>query len=166
MEPLTDRLDRRRAFRLVAGGLLAIPVGLRLGADADAATSWCRKDPDVLLEGTTVQIVVAVPDQYLSLVEGPTRVSFNLPSGVDRKLVFADSGFNNLGYNVVFSTAYQAGQTVAKFSVNLKVTVPINGPTKVPLQVTATPAKGTAATVTAADSESGANLNFTVYGSL
>jgi hypothetical protein len=165
MDPLTDRLDRRRAFRLVAGGLLAIPVGLRLAEDVGAATSWCRKDPDVLLEGTKV-VVVAVPQEYLSLVEGPTTVSFNLPSGVDRQLVFADGGFNNLGYNVVFSTAYQAGQTVAKFSVNLKVTVPINGPTKVPLQVTATPAKGTAATVTAADSESGANLNFTVYGSL
>src|SRR5689334_6010561 len=77
MELLSDRLDRRRALRFVAGGLLAVPVGLHLAADADAATSWCRKDPDVLLEGTAVQIVVAVPDQYLSLVEGPTKVSFN-----------------------------------------------------------------------------------------
>jgi hypothetical protein len=166
MDTLTDRFDRRRALRLVAGGLLAVPAGLRLVTPASAGRTWCRMDPDVHLEGTFVRVDVAVPDEYLPLVTGPTKLWFNLPSQVDRAFAWADEGFNGLGYDVGFSTAYQPGKPAAKFSVNLTIKVPIADGTKVPIWCSATPDKGTRVERTGNDAKTGTSLNFTVYGSL
>jgi hypothetical protein len=166
MHTPATRLDRRRALRLVAGGLLAVPAGLRLATPASAGRTWCRVDPDVVLEGTVVRVVVAVPEEYLPLVCGPTKLWLNLPSQVDRQFAWADDGFNGLGYDVGFSTAYQPDKPCAKFSVNLTVKVPIVDGTKVPIWCGATPDRGTAVERTGNDAKTGTSLNFTVYGSL
>jgi hypothetical protein len=91
---------------------------------------------------------------------------FNLPSQVDRQFVWADAGFNNLGYDVTFSTAFQPNKPCAKFSVNLTIKVPIKDGTKVPIWCSATPDKGTAVERTGNDAKTGTSLNFTVLGSL
>ena len=157
-------LTRRGALRLVAGGLLAVPAGLRLAAPAAAARAWCKTDPDVLLEGTFVRVEVAVPEEFLPLVCGPTWLRFNLPSGVDRQFAWADAGLNGLGYDVTFSTAYEPNKWVSKFSVNLTIKVPIIDGTKVPIWCSAAPANGTYAERTGNDAKTGTSLNFKVYG--
>ena len=165
MDHLARLHTRRGALRLVAGGLLAIPDAFRSVDEADAAMAWCRKDPDVYLEGTFVRVDVAVPEQYVPLVCGPTSLWFNLPSQVDRQFAWADEGFNNLGYKVGFSTAYQPNKPCAKFSVNLTIKVPIKNGTKVPIWCSARPDKGTYVERTGNDAKTGTSLNFAVYGS-
>lgn len=166
MEILTPTIDRRRALRLIAGGALALPAGFALVGSANAGRVWCRTDPDVYLEGTFVGVQVGIPDDYLPLVNGPTSLWFNLPSQVDRQFAWADAGFNGLGYNVGFLTAYQPNKPAAKFSVNLTIKVPIKDGTKVPIWCSATPDKGTYVERTGNDAKTGTSLNFTVYGSL
>jgi hypothetical protein len=166
MDTRTIRIDRRRTLRLVAGGLLSIPAGFQLAAPVSAGRSWCRVDPDVLLEGTFVRVDVAVPEEFLHLVNGPTSLWFNLPSQVDRTFVWADDGFNGLGYTVGFSTAFQPNKPASKFSVNLTIKVPIKDGTKVPIWCSATPDKGTYVERTGNDAKTGTSLNFTVLGSL
>jgi hypothetical protein len=159
-------LTRRNALRLIGGMTLASLPALALVEQAQAGRAWCRVDPDVYLEGTFVRVDVAVPQEYLPLVCGPTKLWFNLPSAVDRRLDWADAGFNGLGYDVGFSTAYQPNKPCAKFSVNLSVKVPISNGTKVPIWCSATPANGSAVERTGNDAKTGTSLNFTVYGSL
>jgi hypothetical protein len=159
-------LTRGHALRLAAGGLLAIPAGLRLVTSVSAGRTWCRADPDVSLEGTFVRVDVAIPDEYLALVCGPTSLWFNLPSQVDRQFAWADAGFNGLGYDVGFSTAFQPNKPASKFSVNLTIKVPVKDGTKVPIWCSAAPDKGTYVERTGNDAKMGTSLNFTVYGSL
>jgi hypothetical protein len=155
---------RRGALRLAGAAALALPA-LRRG-ETRAGRAWCRIDPDVLLEGTFVRVEVAVPEECLPLVNGPTWLRFNLPSAVDRQLVWADAGFNGLGYDVTFSTAFQPNKRVAKFSVNLTIKVPIRDGTKVPIWCQAVPDKGTTVSREGNDAKTGTSLNFTVFGSL
>ena len=159
-------ITRRTAIGLIGAMAFAVPAGLRLPSAAGAARRWCSADPDVYLEGTFVRIDVGVPVDYLPLVNGPTSLWFNLPSQVDRQFAWADDGFNNLGYNVGFSTAFQPNKPAPKFSVNLTIKVPIAGAAKVPIWCSATPDKGTYVERTGNDAKTGTSLNFTVYGSL
>ena len=131
---------------------------------ASAGRSWCRSDPDVLLERTHVQVVVAVPDEYVSLVNGPTWMRFNIPSDVDRQLVATDAGFNNLGYTVTYSTSFQPNKFDPKFAVNLTVKVPISGNVKAPILVVVTLPDGTQFTRTGNDAETGTSVNFSMSG--
>jgi hypothetical protein len=159
-------LTRRKTLSLIGGLIVAAPLGLALPGSAGAARGWCLADPDVYLEGTFVRIDVGIPPDYLSLVNGPTSLWFNLPSDVDRRFAWADDGFNNLGYNVGFSTAFQPNKFDKKFSVNLTIKVPIKGNAKVPIWCAATPDKGDYVERTGNDAKTGTSLNFTVYGSL
>jgi hypothetical protein len=165
MDQSRNCYTRRQVVRLLGGAALVLPVALRFDA-ADAARGWCRMDPDVYLEGTFVQVRVAVPDEYLPLVCGPTKLWFNLPSQVDRQFAWADAGFNNYGYDVGFSKAFQPNKRCAKFSVNLTIKVPIVDGTKVPIWCSALPAKGTHVERYGNDAKTGTSLNFIVCGSL
>ena len=157
--------SRRQFVRhaVVGGAALLVPAMLdRKGAEA--ARSWCRADPDVLLERTFVRVEVAVPEEFLPLVNGPAWLRFNLPSGVDRELIWTDAGLNGYGYDVNFSTAYQPNKHVKKFSVNLMIQVPISDGTKVPIWCCASPANGTYVERTGNDAMTGTTLNFKVFG--
>lgn len=157
--------SRRRFVRYAAAGGAALLVPAIVGRkSAGAARSWCRADPDVLLERTFVRVEVAVPEEFLPLVNGPAWLRFNLPSAVDRELIWTDAGLNGYGYDVTFSNSYQPNKHVEKFSVNLTIKVPISNGTKVPIWCCASPANGTYVERTGNDAKTGTSLNFTVFG--
>jgi hypothetical protein len=95
---------------------------------------WCKKDPVVRLNGTQLQVWVAIPAQYQPLVTGPVRVAVNTPEGVARELVSTDEGFNGYGEAVTFgdikgSIRYRA------FPTEIRVSVPIDGSRLAPGEV-------------------------------
>lgn len=69
---------------------------------AQAGVGWCFADPIVYLNGTRVQIEVAIPEQYLPAVNGPIDVRISTPRGVHRRVTYLDSGFNGYGETVTF----------------------------------------------------------------
>ena len=131
--------------RLAGSMTLALVALVLLVAPVSAGRQWCAKDPVVSLNGTAVQILVAVPEEYLPAVNGPIDVRIALPNEVAREVVFLDAGFNGHGETVSFQTA---GGTVAadgSFDVGLRVRVPVDEQTLrdlgllgggVPVQVT------------------------------
>ncbi len=125
----------RRYTSALLLGLIAL---LMVAAPAGAGVSWCRADPIVSLNGTQVQVWVAMPDQYVGLVNGPINVQFVTPSTVQRYVVMTDSGFNGYGETVSFSNKNKV-QSNGAFSTNITVTVPIQPgtvqPVNIPVQV-------------------------------
>jgi hypothetical protein len=97
--------------------LLAMPVG--------AGVSWCRADPIVELNGTEVQIWVAMDSGYEHLVDGPIKVTIFTPNKVDKKATFLDAGFNGYGEEVVFKHRGKMNDD-GTIPVSVKVIVPIN----------------------------------------
>jgi hypothetical protein len=126
------RLVISLTLALVALGLLAGTVG--------AGREWCYKDPIVTFNGTAVQVLVAVPEEYVPAVNGAIDVDFSVPANVTHQIDFLDSGFNGYGEAVSFQTL--PGATVAadgSFDVNLRVVVPVSANVPdgtIPVQVT------------------------------
>lgn len=122
---------------------MAIPLLalLVLALPAQAAVRWCKTDPIVKLNGQSVQILVAVPDEYEPYVNGPVEVVVKTPHAVSRELVFTDSGFNGHGEAVEFEDLVTAprGHT---FLAQIRVRVPVDESAlesrgqKVPVQLT------------------------------
>jgi hypothetical protein len=77
----------------VAALLLVFPVG---------ATLWCKADPVVELNGTLVDVTIAIPLEYVPLVNGPVRYEVRTPVGTRRALVVADLGYNGHGTVIEF----------------------------------------------------------------
>ncbi len=86
---------------------------------AGAGVSWCRADPIVEIEGNRVQILVGVPAEYTHMVNGPIHTDLKIPSGLAKRVIFTDEGFNGHGERVTWGTLEGA--------VKLTVKVPING---------------------------------------
>lgn len=131
------RLTGSVTFALVALALLVAP--------ASAGREWCAKDPVVSLNGTVVQILVAVPDAYVPAVNGAIDVRIAVPSGVETDVVFLDAGFNGHGETVNFQTSDGAVAADGSFDAGIQARVPVNQRTlrelglpngAVPLQVT------------------------------
>ena len=99
---------RRRGVLAILAGLMAALV---ISAPTLAGVGWCRADPVVRLNGTEVQVWVAIPEQYKSLVNGPIDVVVRTPAGVTREVaatsvpveVFASSG----GTDLMLATAVE-----------------------------------------------------------
>jgi hypothetical protein len=125
--------------------LLAIVV---LTTPAFAGRSWCSRDPIIKVRGTHLQILIAVPAEYEAAVNGPVRVKIKTPKGVSRELVFADSGFNGYGEEVIFEDSPAgAGNKQNTTQTQIEVSVPINQSmigdrTQVQMQLTITPEHG------------------------
>ena len=77
----------------VATLLLVFPVG---------ATLWCKADPVDELNGTLVDVTIAIPLEYVPLVNGPVRYEIRTPVGTRRALIVADLGYNGYGTVVEF----------------------------------------------------------------
>lgn len=92
---------------------------------ASAGLVWCQGDPIVSLNGTQVQILVAIPAEDEARVGGPIHVEIGTPASVNRKLVSTDSGFNNHGEKVTFRDI-DSGHAGSGFPVKVSVSVPID----------------------------------------
>ena len=128
--------------------LLVIPLlaALVLSTPAGAALRLCKADPIVGLNGQRVQVLVAIPEEYVPLVNNPTRVEIKTPQQVTRELLFLDSGFNGMGEDFSFSDIGDGYGTSTGYMIWTKVTVPITTSDIVPIQVEVIGADGTVQT--------------------
>jgi hypothetical protein len=128
----------RKMFVAITLGLLAV---LMLAAPAMASRTWCARDPIVRINGHDVQMWVAVPSEYVSLVSGPIDIEVLTAKPVDAEVLYTDEGFNGYGEEVTFG-ALRRGKIYSdgSFDLQLKVSVPISDRKirKIPLQVTFT----------------------------
>ena len=133
----------RRFTLSLLSSLLAVLV---LALPAQAGEAWCMADPIVKLDGTQVQILVAIPESAESLVNGPIHAEITTPQGTTREIVFLDTGFNGYGETVAFFdggvrvTGSVGGGSSTAFSTKIRVTVPLSQATTIPVQVTVIPA--------------------------
>ena len=114
----------RRLFTASMLGLLAVMI---FAMPALAGETWCAKDPIVRLNGEDVQIWVAIPEEYETLVTGPVEVKVATGPKVSRELIYLDAGFNGYGENVKFAQLsggklYRDGS----FDVMISAWVPID----------------------------------------
>lgn len=80
---------------------LSLLMLMALATPVQAAVKWCPdKDPIVTLNGTEVQILVSVPEQYEELVNDATRFEIQTPAGTERETVYTDEGLNGKGEEV------------------------------------------------------------------
>jgi hypothetical protein len=128
----------RKLFVAIALGALAILV---LATPAMAARTWCARDPIVRINGHDVQFWVAVPEEYVSLVNGPIDIQILTATPVDADVLFLDEGFNGYGEKVEFGPM-RKGKVYSdgSFDIQINVKVPISDRKirKVPLQLTFT----------------------------
>ena len=110
--------------------LVALPVSLLallvMAMPISAGREWCAKDPVVDLNGTSLQILVAVPMEYVSLVNGAIDVEINTPAGVERNVVFLDAGFNGHGEAVTLGDTSGSVAVDGSFATDVTVIVPID----------------------------------------
>ncbi len=111
--------------RLLVSTLFPLLAILALALPVRAELIWCKQDPVVRLDGTTVQIWVAVPAQYQVTVNGPVEVEVGTPRGVARELVSTDDGFNGHGEVVSFSDL-KVGVKNRVFPTEIRVKVPVD----------------------------------------
>ena len=129
---------------LVAGvfGVLALFL---IASPASAGWMWCAKDPVIRLDGTSVQILVAVPQNLQSAVTGPIQVVVSVPPGVATELVSTDTGFNGFGETVRFMTDPNLTQIGNYVVALVRVSVPTAmGTAPLPTLLTLTPDNGSA----------------------
>lgn len=113
--------------RLILCLCLALVATLLVAAPASAGRRWCARDPIVSLDGNIVQVWVAIPDEYVYLVNGPIAVQFKTPAGMARSIVLTDDGFNGHGETVSFSDDPKARvNAMGAFTVRIRVSVPID----------------------------------------
>jgi hypothetical protein len=173
----------RKLLTAITLGLLALLV---LAMPALAGRAWCAKDPIVSLNGTQVQMWVAIPEEYVQYVSGPIKMTISTPASVDREVIFLDEGFNGYGEEVRWADlttptggllgallgASQPALVAAdgSFDVVVQSTVPINknllfnllGTRTIPLQLTIVFADGSTRMVEMKND--GAKIAFRVQG--
>ena len=109
-----------------ASVIVALIAMLTLALPARAGYDWCMSDPIVRLDGATVQILVAVPQQYVPLVDGPVAVEIATPEGTTRELLFTDAGYNGHGEVVEFEDLDAVAGRGDAFPVEVGVEVPVD----------------------------------------
>jgi hypothetical protein len=80
----------RRAGTVGIIAVLAFVLNVQF---VEAGRLWCKADPVVTLDGRIVSISLAIPLDYLLLVDGPTIIEITTPPEVDRQLIVNDVGF-------------------------------------------------------------------------
>ncbi len=152
--------------RLSLTTLLSILAVLVLALPANAGWLWCKSDPVISLNGTVVDIVVAIPVDYVPAVNGPTQYEIATPRGVERQLILNDIGYNGHGSEVVFTD----GPGIVRdnqIDTTVSVYVPIDESTlaegeTVPLEMTITPTNGEQVTVMG--TTDGTTVELTIIG--
>lgn len=90
---------KRRMLALV----VTLVATLMLANPVSAGVQWCETDPIITLNGGQYQILVAVPQDYASRVNGPIDVEVKTPEQTATQLVVTDAGFNGHGEVVRFT---------------------------------------------------------------
>jgi hypothetical protein len=107
-------------------GLVIIAM-LLVASPAAAGRRWCARDPIVSLNGNPVQVWIAIPEEYVPLVNGPIEVQFRTPKGMTRSVDFTDGGFNGLGEVVTFTDdAKSRINAQGAFTIQIWVAIPID----------------------------------------
>lgn len=113
--------------RLFVTFILIVVLAILSAAPVAAGRRWCARDPLVGLNGAPVQILIAVPEEYLPAINGPVVVKIQSPAATSRAVLFTDEGFNGYGEIVKFSDLTDA--TVAadgSFDVTVSARVPVD----------------------------------------
>jgi hypothetical protein len=129
---------KKATKHILVSGVLSILAVLMLASPVAAGRVWCAIDPVVSLNGTTVQILVAVPEEYVSRVNGAVAVDVRTAQGAQRSVISTDPGFNGYGEVVTFSNFPTWVGYATPMLTQISVTVPVTAgsPTSVPVQVT------------------------------
>ncbi len=114
--------------------LSAILAVLVLVLPASAGYTWCKSDPVISLDGTLVDITVAVPLEYVPAVNGPINIEVKTPKTVQRELVLSDLGYNGHGVVVVFTDGSGVVQD-KEFQADIMVEVPVDSSQLAPGEV-------------------------------
>jgi hypothetical protein len=147
--------------RFLASLSLALLALLVVAMPVLAGKNWCMRDPQVKLNGTQLQIWVAIPEEYVKYVNGPIKTTISTPSRVTREIVFTDTGFNGYGEEIRWSDLKHCTLLLlcspakvaadGSFDVQVSVTVPVDknllfnllGARNIPLQLTVVYEDGT-----------------------
>lgn len=132
--------------RLLVPALVLLLATLIPAPHAGAVAIWCKSDPVVRVNGTVVDIAIAIPLEYVSLVDGPVRYEIRTPRSTTRELLVTGPGFNGYGEEVVFTD----GEGVVidnQIPTRIRATVPIDESRLawgevVPTELTVVPVKG------------------------
>ena len=90
------RITAPLLLALAALMVFSVPTAL-------AGRSWCRVDPIVSIGGTTAQVWIGIPQEFVPFVKDATEVTFYVPKNAGtRKVLFLDSGFNGKGEKVIW----------------------------------------------------------------
>lgn len=114
---MLKRLSLATMFGILALLLVAMP--------ASAGLVWCQGDPTVSLNGTTVQIMIAIPLDDQPLVTGPVHVVIGTPASVSRRVLLTDAGFNNHGEQISFQDI-ESGKSGSVFPADVSVSIPVD----------------------------------------
>jgi hypothetical protein len=101
-------------------GVLAL---LLVAAPASAGRVWCARDPIVRIDGTDVQVWVAIPDEFVPYVTDAVRVKLATPKGLSHQVLFTDTGFNNYGEDVRWGDAPPTTNGTKPLGVEVRVDV-------------------------------------------
>jgi hypothetical protein len=112
-------------MRRVASVLLAVLALVAFITPARADIMWCKTDPVITLNGAVVDISVAIPLEYVPLVNGPVRYEVKTPASTRRQLVVNDLGYNGYGSEVIFTNGNGTVQN-GKIPTTVRVYVPID----------------------------------------
>jgi hypothetical protein len=154
----------RKMIAATGLGLLALWL---LAMPAFAGKIWCYRDPIVLLNGSEVQILVAVPEEDQWRVEDAVEVKIKTPKGVMRETIFTDAGFNGHGEEVSYGNLSSSVKADGSFKVEVYVEMDTDssgsGSGEIPVLVTVITADGS--TFVAEGTSDGTKIAFTTYGS-
>ncbi len=114
----------RRLFVSLTLGLLALTV-FAVPAFAGSRV-WCARDPIVKIDGTEVQIWVAVPDEYAKYVDDKIKVKIKTPKHQERQVLFLDEGFNGHGEEVDWRDLKDEDPFDGKTPIEVEVKVKFN----------------------------------------
>jgi hypothetical protein len=83
-----------------AVAFVVLALAMALVSPASAGRAWCRADPIVTIDGTPVQIWVAIPGEFEPYIKDKIKVKVKAPKHLEREVIFLDAGFNGHGEEV------------------------------------------------------------------
>jgi hypothetical protein len=111
--------------RMLIAPVVAILTLIMTLAPAGAGWGWCPVDPIVELNGTEVEIWVAIPEPFEEHVTGPVDFKIGVPKEVSTKVVFLDEGYNGYSEVVKFVPNGTSVNPDGTFQVDVHARVPL-----------------------------------------